>query len=37
VVELKLLLRYIAKGAEPVEAPVPPSERDEDAPLVFAY
>ncbi|MGZ4637091.1 MAG: cytochrome ubiquinol oxidase subunit I [Oryzihumus sp.] len=37
VVELKLLLRYIARGAEPVEAPVPPSERDEDAPLVFAY
>jgi cytochrome d ubiquinol oxidase subunit I len=37
VVELKLLLRYIRHGAEPVEAPVTPAERDEDAPLVFAY
>ena len=37
VVELKLLLRYIRRGAEPVEPPVLPADRDENAPLVFAY
>ncbi len=37
VVEVKLLLRYIAPGAVPVEAPKDPSERSEDEPLVFAY
>lgn len=37
VVEVKLLLRYIQHGAVPVEEPVDPSERDADAPFVFAY
>jgi cytochrome d ubiquinol oxidase subunit I len=37
VVEVKLFLHYVRKGAEPFEKPQDPSERDEDAPLVFAY
>ncbi|MEO7752491.1 MAG: cytochrome ubiquinol oxidase subunit I [Terracoccus sp.] len=37
VVEIKLFLHYVRKGAEPFEQPQDPSERDEDAPLVFAY
>ncbi len=37
VVEIKLFLHYVHKGAEPFEQPEDPSERDEDAPLVFAY
>jgi cytochrome d ubiquinol oxidase subunit I len=37
VVEIKLFLHYVRKGAEPFEKPQDPSERDEDAPLVFAY
>ena len=38
VVEVKLFLHYVRKGAEPFEEPqsTPPT-RDEDAPLVFAY
>jgi cytochrome d ubiquinol oxidase subunit I len=37
VVEVKLLLRYIAIGAPEFEEPVAPADRDENAPLVFAY
>ena len=37
VVEMKLLLRAIVSGAPEFEAPVDPADRDENAPLVFAY
>ena len=37
VVEVKLLLRYIGIGAPEFEQPVDPADRDENAPLVFAY
>src|SRR6476620_3292833 len=37
VVEIKLFLHYVRKGAEPFEEPQNPADRDEDAPLVFAY
>ena len=37
VIEVKLFLRYVRKGAEPFVQPQDPAERDEDAPLVFAY
>jgi cytochrome d ubiquinol oxidase subunit I len=37
VVEIKLFLHYVRRGADPFEQPQEPSERDEDAPLVFAY
>jgi cytochrome d ubiquinol oxidase subunit I len=37
IVEVRLLLRYIAIGAPKFEEPVDPAERDENAPLVFAY
>jgi cytochrome bd ubiquinol oxidase subunit I len=37
VVETKLLLKYIAAGAPDFEEPVDPADRDENAPLVFAY
>ena len=37
VIEMKLLLRAIAVGAAPFEEPVDPADRDENAPLVFAY
>ena len=37
VVEVKLLLRAIVAGAPEFEEPVDPADRDEDAPLVFAY
>jgi cytochrome d ubiquinol oxidase subunit I len=37
VVEIKLFLKYVRRGLEPFEEPQEPSERDEDAPLVFAY
>jgi cytochrome d ubiquinol oxidase subunit I len=37
VVEVKLFLTYVRKGAEPFEEPQNPADRDEDAPLVFAY
>jgi cytochrome d ubiquinol oxidase subunit I len=36
-VEIKLFLHYVRRGADPFEQPQEPSERDEDAPLVFAY
>ena len=37
VVAIKLFLHYVRKGAEPFEEPQNPADRDEDAPLVFAY
>jgi cytochrome d ubiquinol oxidase subunit I len=37
VIEVKLLLTYIRAGAPPFEEPAVPSDRDEDAPLAFAY
>jgi cytochrome d ubiquinol oxidase subunit I len=37
VVEIKLFLHYVRKGADPFEEPQDPADRDEDAPLVFAY
>ncbi|GAB2765026.1 cytochrome ubiquinol oxidase subunit I [Terrabacter koreensis] len=37
VVEIKLFLHYVRKGAEPFEQPQDPADRDEDAPLAFAY
>lgn len=37
VVEVKLMLKYIRSGAIPVEEPQDPSDRDADAPFVFAY
>ena len=37
VVEIRLFLHYVRKGAEPFEEPQDPADRDEDAPLVFAY
>lgn len=37
VVEVRLLLHAIGKGAAPFEPPVPPGERDDDAPLAVAY
>ena len=37
VVEVKLLFRFIAAGAPDFEEPIDPADRDENAPLVFAY
>ncbi len=37
VVEIKLFLTYVRKGAEPFEPPPDPSDQNEDAPLAFAY
>ena len=37
LIEVKLLLKYIAVGAPEFEKPVDPADRDENAPLVFAY
>ncbi|MBC7557782.1 MAG: cytochrome ubiquinol oxidase subunit I [Dermatophilaceae bacterium] len=37
VIEIKLLLRFIAVGAPEFEEPVDPADQDESAPLVFAY
>ncbi|OFE18433.1 cytochrome BD ubiquinol oxidase subunit I [Humibacillus sp. DSM 29435] len=37
VVEIKLFLAYVRKGAEPFDPPTEPSDVDEDAPLAFAY
>ena len=37
VVEIKLFLAYVRKGAEPFEPPTDPSDHDENAPLAFAY
>ncbi len=37
VVEVKLFLHYVRKGAEPFEQPPTPDTIDDDSPLVFAY
>lgn len=37
VVEVKLFLRYVRRGAEPFEDPAVPVPEPEDAPLRFAY
>jgi cytochrome bd ubiquinol oxidase subunit I len=37
VIETRLLLRTIVAGAPEFEEPVDPADRDENAPLVFAY
>jgi len=37
VVEIKLFLYYVRKGAEEFVEPIPPDQTDDDAPLVFAY
>ena len=37
VVEIKLFLHYVRKGAEAFVEPIPPDQTDDDAPLVFAY
>src|SRR5450631_143388 len=37
VIETRLLLKYIAAGAPDYEEPVDLADRDENAPLVFAY
>ena len=37
VIETRLLLKYIAMGAPDFEEPVDLADRDENAPLVFAY
>jgi cytochrome d ubiquinol oxidase subunit I len=37
VVEIKLFLTYVRRGAEPYEPEDPSTNQDEDAPLVFAY
>ncbi|MEO7234747.1 MAG: cytochrome ubiquinol oxidase subunit I [Lapillicoccus sp.] len=37
VVEIKLFLHYVRRGAPEFVEPTPPDRTDEDAPLVFAY
>ncbi len=37
VVEVRLFLTYVRRGAEPFSPPVGPSDVDDDAPLQFAY
>ncbi|HYN29878.1 MAG TPA: cytochrome ubiquinol oxidase subunit I [Dermatophilaceae bacterium] len=37
VIEVKLFLLYVRRGAEPFSPPVDPKDVDEDAPLQFAY
>ena len=37
VVEVRLFLTYVRRGAEPFHQPVQPEDVDEDAPLQFAY
>ena len=37
VIEVKLFLTYVRRGAEPFEDPVDHADEDEDAPLQFAY
>jgi cytochrome d ubiquinol oxidase subunit I len=37
VIEVKLFLTYVKRGADPFEEPKAPSDQDEDAPLQFAY
>ncbi len=37
VIEVKLYLTYVRRGAEPFSPPPTPSDADDDAPLQFAY
>lgn len=37
VIEVKLFLTYVRRGADPFEKPIPPEDVDDDAPLQFAY
>ncbi|MBK9474757.1 MAG: cytochrome ubiquinol oxidase subunit I [Tetrasphaera sp.] len=37
VIEIKLFLTYVRRGAEPFQAPGDPKDTHEDAPLQFAY
>jgi cytochrome d ubiquinol oxidase subunit I len=37
VIEVKLFLTYVRRGADPFEQPIPPEDVDDDAPLQFAY
>jgi cytochrome d ubiquinol oxidase subunit I len=37
VVEVRLFLTYVRRGAEPFHPPVDPRDVDDDAPLQFAY
>ena len=37
VIEVKLFLTYVRRGADPFEDPADPAPSDEDAPLEFAY
>ena len=37
VIEVKLFLTYVRRGADPFEEPVDPASKGEDAPLEFAY
>ena len=37
VIEVKLFLTYVRKGADPFQEPVKPEDVDEDAPFQFAY
>ena len=37
VIEVKLFLTYVRRGADPFEEPGRPTRADEDAPLEFAY
>ena len=37
VIEVKLFLTYVRRGAEPFEDPRDHADADEDAPLQFAY
>ncbi|MFV0462833.1 MAG: cytochrome ubiquinol oxidase subunit I [Nostocoides sp.] len=37
VIEVKLFLTYVRRGAEPFQKPVDPKDVDDDAPLEFAY
>ena len=37
VIEVKLFLTYVRRGADPFEEPVDPTSKGEDAPLEFAY
>lgn len=37
IIEVKLFLTYVRRGADPFEEPVDPASKGEDAPLEFAY
>ena len=37
IIEVKLFLTYVRRGADPFEEPAHPASKGEDAPLEFAY